>query len=255
MQLQAGKSMLVEAAVLICKLEDDRLYAPWQVVASGYDRKTQRKEYDRLRLNLGEWTRYHNIRETFENIDASGKRIGRFPAWYGRTWKEHLGYRDLMAATHWIQENEEVSAAVTHPLSTGHSSTAVLSKGIPPSSPKKSYRKELSLATIAAAIILAFLYFSRPSPIGAEGQFGQLESETVRVEEEAHDEIKAFSSQRRAARATRAALRRAPIVHPPLESLVWEMEVVEDMAFQAAFSPNCVFLISRTHLGMMPIPD
>lgn len=258
MQLQSGKSMLLEAAVLIYKLEDETLYAPWQVAASGFDRKTQRKDYDRLRLNLGEWSRYHNIRETFENKDENGDRAGRFACWYGKTWKEHLGYRDLEAAKRSIAKEKalEVASIEPKPIPISISPEEKTEK----TSQKRKLTKFKPMFWVlpAAVLMLAFLLSSsfkestQPLPL----QEAKTEVNAPAKKSSANIEaVMAFSKARKLARMNRTPVRNARIIHPPIEELVWKMHIIDEPEFQSAANPNCVFFVSRTHQDMMPVLD
>ncbi|CAM2070196.1 hypothetical protein SCOR_32775 [Sulfidibacter corallicola] len=82
--------MSLQNSMLILALEDDRLYAPSNVAKLGIDQKANKDLYDAARKSLGEWSRYHNIRKTFDNRDEVGRQEGRFPQWLGKTWKNHL---------------------------------------------------------------------------------------------------------------------------------------------------------------------
>jgi len=103
-QKDVGKPMDVEMAALILNLEDQRLYTPAQVVSSGIDRHERTTVYERMRRNLGQWARYHQLPDTFDNRDARGQMNGRYPAWFGKTWKEELAERDRENAVSWLRK-------------------------------------------------------------------------------------------------------------------------------------------------------
>lgn len=260
MQLQSGKSMLIEAAVLIYQLEDECLYSPWQVAASGYHRTSQRQDYDRIRLNLGEWSRYHNIRESFENRDESGQRQGRFPAWFGQTWKEHLGYKDLEAAKNWIAQQELKKSMLNpnEPTSQGlskngdHPTEAKETKV-----PQRRFRLTwppkpwawISLLPVAAALI--FFFNLRPEsaspPSTAFIQVEEVSTNTATLS------VREFSTARRKAREKRIPERFPQFQHPTILDLNWKIALMDEpILAQTSIMPNCVFLVSRIHKDMMP---
>lgn len=248
--------MLLEAAVLIYRLEDDQLYAPWQVAASGYDRSTHRSDYDRIRLNLGEWSRYHNIRESFENRDENGARVGRFPSWYGKTWKEHLGHKDIEAAKDWLSGQNHTPQAAQTKAANRPSQTAsaepVPENIIPIDTAKKPEKKHwawLSLLPLAAAFLLYMnlqkptLEAATPTEVIAEKAEPAISPQQLSVT--------AFVKQRKEIAATKAN-RAERFHHPQIYELTWDMKLVDEPLFQASVLPNCVFLVSRVHKDMMP---
>ena len=259
MQLQSGKSMLIEAAVLIYKLEDGQLYSPWQVAATGYDRNSHRQDYDRIRLNLGEWSRYHNIRETFENRDDQGQRKGRFPAWYGKTWKEHLGHKDLEAAKRWIaQENRRnqppspvVESETPCPAATAQDNDSVHQV----SRPKRSRWALALLPLTAAAALFLYLPGSQPTPL-PPGPAPEIETKVERPQTPTNLSVAEFTASRMEARLQRKPVRAKQFMHPPIEDLTWDMTLIDSPILdQATIMPNCVFLVSRTHRDMMPFTE
>jgi len=258
--------MLLEAAVLIYRLEEDRLYSPWQVAASGYDRDLHRQDYDRIRLNLGEWSRYHNIRETFENRDETGKRQGRFPAWYGKTWKEHLGHKDIEAARNWIAQEEkktqgpQVEEAAASSVEQDQTEPAQSANVSGRRRPLKYWRWAMAVLPLAAA---ATIFLAMPTSVqegsspnetpAAMSEMRGISAKTDKTGPPPQLSVAEFTAARVQARLQRKPFRAPQFHHPPVQDLTWEMTLIDGpLLDQVAIMPNCVFLVSRTHKDMMP---
>ncbi|QTD51567.1 hypothetical protein [Sulfidibacter corallicola] len=98
--------MNFRSVLAIYCLDDLQWYTPSQVAATMVDRHRNEaagREYRRRRNALSKFSIHHGIRDTYDNRDDEGRKLGTYHAWSGASWKEALADKDYLKALLFFQ--------------------------------------------------------------------------------------------------------------------------------------------------------